>query len=84
MKLFCPVKNSLLLAITYSPLCSRAAQSTARRRRAFSESGDDEQPEQQPESSPVRENSAELQSNGEGREGGGDKLNGDANLDDED
>ncbi|KAM1290863.1 hypothetical protein EV1_017847 [Malus domestica] len=46
-----------------------AAQSTARRRRAFSESGDDEQPEQQPESSPVRENSAELQSDGEGREG---------------
>ncbi|TQE04734.1 hypothetical protein C1H46_009587 [Malus baccata] len=46
-----------------------AAQSTARRRRAFSEPGDDEQPEQQPESSPVRENSAELQSDGEGRKG---------------
>ncbi|XP_048435400.1 protein CTR9 homolog [Pyrus x bretschneideri] len=58
-----------------------AAQSTDRRRRAFSESGDDEQ---QPESSPVRENSAELQSDGEGREGGGDKQNGDADLDDED
>ncbi|KAM1173948.1 hypothetical protein TB2_026133 [Malus domestica] len=61
-----------------------AALSTARRRRAFSESDDDEQPEHQPESSPVRENSAELQSDGEGREGGGDKLDGDAALDDED
>ncbi|KAH0970786.1 hypothetical protein GBA52_022942 [Prunus armeniaca] len=56
---------------------------TLRRRRAWSESDDDEQQERQPASSPVRENSAELQSDGEGREGG-DKVNGEAALDDDD
>ncbi|XP_004288975.1 PREDICTED: RNA polymerase-associated protein CTR9 homolog [Fragaria vesca subsp. vesca] len=53
------------------------AAPAGRRRRAWSESDDDEeQQERQPESSPRRENSADVQSDGEG-----DKPNGD--LDDE-
>lgn len=59
------------------------AAPAGRRRRAWSESDDDddEQQERQPESSPRRENSADVQSDG-GE--GGDKPNGDAALDDED
>ncbi|KAJ9168031.1 hypothetical protein P3X46_019607 [Hevea brasiliensis] len=61
-----------------------APSSTSRRRRAWSESDDDEALERKPQSSPVRENSAELQeSDGEIREDV-DKQHGDAAMDDED
>eukprot|EP00257_Ricinus_communis_P015120 XP_015572970.1 protein CTR9 homolog [Ricinus communis] len=61
-----------------------APSSTARRRRALSESDDDEVLDSKLQSSPVRGNSAELQeSDGEIREGA-DKQYGDAAFDDED
>ena len=54
-----------------------------RRRQAWSESDDDEPLQRGPESSPVRENSAELQeSDGEIREDNS-KINGGAALDDD-
>ncbi|XP_022729017.1 protein CTR9 homolog isoform X2 [Durio zibethinus] len=61
-----------------------SSSAAGRRRRAWSESDDDETLQRGPESSPVRENSAELHlSDGEIREDNS-KLNGDAALDDDD
>lgn len=62
----------------------KPAPATSRRRRAWSESDDEEVLERKPQSSPVQENSTELQeSDGEIREDI-DKQHGDAVVDDED
>ncbi|KAA8523307.1 hypothetical protein F0562_009730 [Nyssa sinensis] len=59
------------------------SSNTSRRRRAWSESDDDEPLQRLPESSPIGDNSGEMQeSDGEVR--GGDKMNGDAADDDDD
>lgn len=61
-----------------------APSSTGRRKRAWSESDDEEQVERRPQSSPIQENYAELQdSDGEDREDP-DKQHGGTAVDDED
>uniref|UniRef100_A0A5B7AH77 Uncharacterized protein n=1 Tax=Davidia involucrata TaxID=16924 RepID=A0A5B7AH77_DAVIN len=60
------------------------SSNTSRRKRAWSESDDDEPLQRQPESSPIGDNSGEMQeSDGEVRGDDG-KMNGDASADDDD